>query len=240
MFRLTRYKGATGVMGNRAGALKVAAHRLGMTTVAYLSRVQSGEKWCHKCGQWKPAGEFWADRTRGDGRKAVCKKCDYTRRTPGPSKAQRREAIKGWFSWCRRCCEWRVSNQVHAGLCRLHANEYARRRYAEDPRFRMARRQHTYSRKRGVAPIPLEGQEVLLEEFDGKCAYCGDQATTWDHVTPVIGGGQTTPGNVVPACRHCNSSKGSGDVFEWLEKKGLMASDQLFDRIILAECGLWG
>ncbi|MBI2154811.1 MAG: HNH endonuclease [Candidatus Rokubacteria bacterium] len=102
----------------------------------------------------------------------------------------------------------------------------------------MARKQHAHSRKRGVAAIPLEGQKMLIEEFDGKCAYCGNPATTWDHVVPVIRGGRTTPSNVVPACSSCNSSKKNRDVLEWLEAIGRTPSGRFFDRLILAECGL--
>lgn len=225
-------------MGSRIGVRKVAARRIHMPVKVYLERIQAGQKWCYRCGQWKLRADFYADRTRGDGRKALCKACDYTRRTPGPSKAVRRQKRESGMSWCRRCRDWKPSKQIRSSLCRPHANEEARRLYATSKRFRMERRQHAHSRKRGVAPIPPEAQEMLLEEFNGKCAYCMNPATTWDHVIPVARGGQTTPSNVVPACSSCNSSKKSRDVFEWLEATGRRPSYQLFDRIILAECGL--
>ena len=161
----------------------------------------------------------------------------YPENPHGPSKAERRQKRESGLSWCRRCRDWKPSKQIHSGLCRPHSNEEARRLYATSRRFRLARRQHAHSRKRGVAPIPPEAQEMLLEEFDGKCAYCMNPATTWDHVIPVTRGGQTTPSNVVPACSSCNSSTKSKDVFEWLEATGRRPSHQLFDRIILAECG---
>jgi 5-methylcytosine-specific restriction endonuclease McrA len=45
----------------------------------------------------------------------------------------------------------------------------------------------------------------------GVCHYCGRQVgaeqLTMDHVIPVVRGGRSTRGNVVPACRACNQSK---------------------------------
>ncbi len=45
----------------------------------------------------------------------------------------------------------------------------------------------------------------------GVCHYCGRQvgaaALTLDHVVPVARGGTSSKGNVVPACKACNSEK---------------------------------
>ena len=48
------------------------------------------------------------------------------------------------------------------------------------------------------------------------CAYCKVRAgVTIEHVVPLSRGGLDEPGNVVPACRTCNSSKGSKLLSEW-------------------------
>lgn len=52
-----------------------------------------------------------------------------------------------------------------------------------------------------------EEWEALLRQFDGKCAYCGADATTRDHVVPLIRGGADSIDNIAPACHSCNSSK---------------------------------
>jgi 5-methylcytosine-specific restriction endonuclease McrA len=43
------------------------------------------------------------------------------------------------------------------------------------------------------------------------CHYCGKALTkataTMDHIVPLAQGGRSTPGNVVPACRQCNTRK---------------------------------
>ena len=48
-----------------------------------------------------------------------------------------------------------------------------------------------------------------------QCAYCGELASTIDHVIPLVRGGTNREGNLVPACRSCNSAKGPRTVTEW-------------------------
>lgn len=55
----------------------------------------------------------------------------------------------------------------------------------------------------------------------GICHYCGRNVgrsgLTMDHVVPLIRGGRSTRGNVVPACRDCNSRKKYLLPLEWQE-----------------------
>ncbi len=63
---------------------------------------------------------------------------------------------------------------------------------------------------------------------DGVCHYCGQKvgaaALTLDHVVPVSRGGTSSKGNVVPACRECNSKKKyltpAEQILDELEKSG--------------------
>lgn len=48
-----------------------------------------------------------------------------------------------------------------------------------------------------------------------RCTYCPDPATTIDHVIPLTRGGDNYEGNLTPACRPCNSSKGNRLNVEW-------------------------
>lgn len=45
----------------------------------------------------------------------------------------------------------------------------------------------------------------------GVCHYCGRKIQpaelTMDHIVPLIRGGRSTKGNVVPACKECNNRK---------------------------------
>ena len=55
----------------------------------------------------------------------------------------------------------------------------------------------------------------------GKCHYCGratpPQELTMDHIVPIIRGGKSTKGNIVPACKECNTKKKYALPIEWEE-----------------------
>lgn len=58
----------------------------------------------------------------------------------------------------------------------------------------------------------------ILEIFDFKCAYCGStEKLSMEHIVPVAKGGAFTKSNIIVACQHCNSSRGSKDLDEWLK-----------------------
>ena len=49
--------------------------------------------------------------------------------------------------------------------------------------------------------------KVLLRDLE-TCYYCGQYATTVDHILPRKSGGLDTMDNLVAACTRCNLSKG--------------------------------
>lgn len=53
----------------------------------------------------------------------------------------------------------------------------------------------------------------------GRCHYCGQRMPaadlTMDHIVPVARGGKSTKGNVVPACKSCNTKKKQLLPMEW-------------------------
>lgn len=53
----------------------------------------------------------------------------------------------------------------------------------------------------------------------GVCYYCGGKVDpkdlTMDHIVPVIRGGKSTKGNVVPVCKGCNDRKKYLLPMEW-------------------------
>ena len=55
----------------------------------------------------------------------------------------------------------------------------------------------------------------------GICHYCGGKfkATdlTMDHLIPIVRGGKTVQGNLVPACKECNTKKKYLLPMEWEE-----------------------
>jgi 5-methylcytosine-specific restriction endonuclease McrA len=76
-----------------------------------------------------------------------------------------------------------------------------------------------------VKPSSAEIRDVLaileMTPNDLRCSYCGDQATEWDHLRPLVTDGRPTgfPSsirNLVPSCGKCNQSKGKRDWREWM------------------------
>ncbi len=56
---------------------------------------------------------------------------------------------------------------------------------------------------------------------EGVCYYCKRKfkpsELTMDHIVPIVRGGKTTKGNVVPCCKECNNKKKYLLPIEWKE-----------------------
>jgi len=64
-----------------------------------------------------------------------------------------------------------------------------------------------------------EEWEVLLEQYNGMCAYCHTgEAEHRDHVVPLKYGGSDSITNILPACADCNLRKGSLMPVEWANR----------------------
>jgi len=220
-------------MGSHIGTQKVAAKRIGIDFDEYLKKISSGMKWCTKCRQWKLVDDFNKDSYRGGGIASICKDCNYIRKMPGPAQRYRKINKKNGLSWCRGCKDWIPTELVKRGICKQHHNLEVKDKYRTDKKYRDRKRQYVHARKRRIDPIPFESQEQLTETFGGICAYCDNPAIGWDHLFPVIKGGDNSHFNIVPACASCNSSKHDKDLFNWLEEKNINISNELFNRMVL-------
>jgi 5-methylcytosine-specific restriction endonuclease McrA len=73
----------------------------------------------------------------------------------------------------------------------------------------------------------LKAQELRKTQWwkrkraEGVCYFCGNKVPpkelTMEHVVPIIRGGTTSKGNIVPACKECNSKKKYLLPIEWDE-----------------------
>lgn len=77
--------------------------------------------------------------------------------------------------------------------------------------------------QKGAEINDLKAKEwkTILDVYDNKCFYCGDSELklSQDHVIPLSKGGNHTALNIVPACVHCNSSKGAQSLDEFITKR---------------------
>lgn len=59
---------------NSAGALKVAAKKIGVPIEEYVTRMANGQKWCTNCRQWHDVSHFGVDNSRHDKLTTSCSK----------------------------------------------------------------------------------------------------------------------------------------------------------------------
>lgn len=117
-----------------------------------------------------------------------------------------------------------------ARYCKTHPEKVAESQATYHRTHLEARRAIAEKRRAKYSNTPID--ELLtsaewlaiLAQADGHCAYCDKEAKlTLDHVIPLSKGGTHSKDNVVPACLHCNSSKGNRTLEEWNAKRLIQA-----------------
>lgn len=84
---------------------------------------------------------------------------------------------------------------------------------------------YIYTRRSQTRSIVLKRDWLrLIQRYDHRCAYCEERKPlTADHIVPLSRGGQHAIGNLLPACRSCNSQKHTRLLVEWRRAKVLAA-----------------
>lgn len=164
-------------------------------------------KTCRTCQRELPTEEFYPHKHTRDRLQTECKRCwiERTRRNddahPGRSAARAKE----WRSrdpeavaaaTKERARAWRQANPQK--VCDAAARHKARKRDSQ------------------AEIITPEQYELVLMQHGNCCAYCEGEFAEWDHFIPLSRGGAHEIGNLVPACKRCNRSKGAKLPFiEW-------------------------
>lgn len=160
---------------------------------------------CHSCRRAHPACA-----------NVTCRECGKGVRQ-GPGSLPQGEAVcRGCrvaaFAPLHMCPDCGGTKSRNAKRCADCGHKARRIRSDDDPRT-------TRRLREAAAPgINRRTRYRILAEWKRQgraCAYCGDTATTLDHVIPLIRGGSNYEGNLVPACAACNFSKGSKLLVEW-------------------------
>lgn len=208
----------------------MAAQFCGLSVDEYRKRRAAGLKRCTRCKTWKPTLDFYPAKDRSDGLSAACKDCNYTRKTQGePGQSERRRMACSGLVWCFDCRKWVLeslaSKPRFTGRCADHERAFKRAKYRANPE---PQKEASRKRRKETKPIPRAERERLIVMFKGRCAYCEVREwEEWEHVIPLAAGGPTKPGNIVPACGHCNSSKKDKELHAWLKKKHMQMPQTL-------------
>jgi hypothetical protein len=76
-------------------------------------------------------------------------------------------------------------------------------------------------------------RESIYKAWDYKCGYCGEDATSLDHIIPRFKSGSSNRHNLIPCCRKCNTNKGSEEMKSWFQKQ------PFFSFAALAKIEVW-
>jgi 5-methylcytosine-specific restriction endonuclease McrA len=97
-------------------------------------------------------------------------------------------------------------------------NDRRRSAYAENPEPVLLywQQRRTRLKGNGVFTVTDRDWKRLCRRYDNRCFYCGsDGPLTMDHVIPISRGGRHSVGNLLPACKGCNSTKNNRTIMEW-------------------------
>jgi 5-methylcytosine-specific restriction endonuclease McrA len=94
----------------------------------------------------------------------------------------------------------------------------ARKWAKNNPDKRREAEQRRRARLRGNETFLITDRDWqrLISRHRYCCYYCGSkEALTMDHIIPITRDGRHSIGNLVPACKSCNSSKRTRTIMEW-------------------------
>ena len=70
-------------------------------------------------------------------------------------------------------------------------------------------------------------RQSIYEAWDYKCGYCGEKATSLDHIVPRFKSGSSNRNNLIPCCQRCNSNKASSEMESWYKQQTFFEQDKL-------------
>jgi len=124
-----------------------------------------------------------------------------------------RDVHRAWYETNREKARETARRWVAANLEKSRASDRQWRKTHPD-RVRAIKQRRRAKEVGAMADLTVVQWNEILVQYDYRCAYCGakfskEVKATQDHVIPLSRGGHHTAANIVPACLHCNCSKGT-------------------------------
>lgn len=204
-----------------------------------------GTKTCPSCTHALPTKDFYRIRRAvGDGFSAYCKACtklkavDWQKKNPAKMQAkwdddyakEVEQKLNG--TWPQERIDRRRAQAAAKRAADPEAQpeyykSYCQKQRSSNPTEWKARHGVNYqayrARQKGrLTDFKLADWRLLMARFGAKCAYCGAAAKVLDldHIVPLALGGNNVVGNVVLACRPCNSHKSNRHPDEFCKDMG--------------------
>lgn len=173
-----------------------------------------------------------ADRTCGwcgadiSGKKAIAQYCCLQHKKNAASR-RHRERNPGYYRKYVGSPARLAWQEANADRIRAYAREQQVRYRAEHPdaarewwtnnpaKHRLYQANRRFRQQQGPGVSERDWLR-LVRRYGGRCAYCGALCDPhMDHVIPLKRGGRHSIGNVLPACRSCNTSKNARLPYPW-------------------------
>lgn len=187
-------------------------------------------KTCPKCRQTKSLLDFHKHKRNYDGLRSRCKPChsadtelwrinnlekaNATRKQWADNNKEKSAHIKRNY-WKNNPDKISASSRKWQQANKDHVREVANIWIANNKEKVNATQHRRRARKASNGVFRVLDKE-LIKLYSSKCFYCpSKEAIEADHVLPISRGGSHGIGNLLPACRSCNASKGNKTIMEF-------------------------
>ena len=204
-------------------------------------------KTCTKCRQVKSLADFYRSSRSKSGYDSRCKVCSkeatllsrsknsqhylqYQRQWRNQNREHLNRQARGYY-WKKpelyraRSKDWSDANKDKVAernaVYRLLNRDYLValmkewRKANPDKAMYYNNLRRTRMNDNGIYEVTAKDLSRLMAQ---PCFYCGNKAEHVDHVVPIARGGCHSIGNLLPACRQCNQSKGAKFITEWRKR----------------------